>query len=336
MAVLPPLEKILLQSRESDADAEMSSSYFSEEDALEYNMSEDLEDSPAVTSPPPSSKPEKANKYKNGSLNSSKGVLTCGELLNEPLEVITNELKRQGVAHVHRITIRRGLTYQILCCFKCQRFGHSKPSCRGTLACAHCAGTGHESTDCTLKGKCANCKGDHTFFSSSCPKWKVEKEIVSTKFKQNISFTEARRLVQAQTPTEGKSYASVAKTSLTVSDTQMKPVVILTDSESEQISTSPIKENKKPKFKKKKSMYKSERSLALKLAGQGFFLKDLKSIKSVALELGKTGLATQDLPTRITQEPPPKDYNPTSVYIPVTTTNQLKTCPMKPGEKKFH
>ncbi|GBN34807.1 hypothetical protein AVEN_22852-1, partial [Araneus ventricosus] len=65
MAVLSPLEKTLLQSRESDADAEMSSSSLSEEDALEYNMSEDLEDSPAVTSPPPSFKPERANKYKN-------------------------------------------------------------------------------------------------------------------------------------------------------------------------------------------------------------------------------------------------------------------------------
>ncbi|GBO34729.1 hypothetical protein AVEN_209263-1 [Araneus ventricosus] len=41
MAVLPPLEKALLQSRESDADAEMSSSSLSEEDALEYDMSED-------------------------------------------------------------------------------------------------------------------------------------------------------------------------------------------------------------------------------------------------------------------------------------------------------
>ncbi|GBM53402.1 General transcription factor II-I repeat domain-containing protein 2B [Araneus ventricosus] len=64
MAVLPPLEKRILQSRESDADAEMSSSA-SEEDTLEYNMSEDLEDSPAVISPPPPSKPEKSNKYKN-------------------------------------------------------------------------------------------------------------------------------------------------------------------------------------------------------------------------------------------------------------------------------
>ncbi|GBO45262.1 hypothetical protein AVEN_260784-1, partial [Araneus ventricosus] len=58
MAVLPPLEKQLLQSWESDADAEMSSSSLSEEDALEYDMYEDLEDSPAVISPPPSSKPE--------------------------------------------------------------------------------------------------------------------------------------------------------------------------------------------------------------------------------------------------------------------------------------
>ncbi|GBN34285.1 hypothetical protein AVEN_242345-1 [Araneus ventricosus] len=65
MAVLPPLEKTVLQSRESDADAEMSSSSLSEEDALEYDMSEDLEDSPAVNSPPPSSKPQKGDKYKN-------------------------------------------------------------------------------------------------------------------------------------------------------------------------------------------------------------------------------------------------------------------------------
>ncbi|GBM64044.1 hypothetical protein AVEN_250627-1 [Araneus ventricosus] len=64
MAVLPPLEKTVLQSRESDADAEMSSSSLSEEDALEYDMSEDLEDSPAVISPPPSSKPQKGDKYK--------------------------------------------------------------------------------------------------------------------------------------------------------------------------------------------------------------------------------------------------------------------------------
>ncbi|GBL87554.1 hypothetical protein AVEN_165164-1 [Araneus ventricosus] len=61
IAVLPPLEKRILQSRNLML---ISSSSLSEEDAFEYNMSEDLEDSPAVFSPPPSSKPKRVNKYK--------------------------------------------------------------------------------------------------------------------------------------------------------------------------------------------------------------------------------------------------------------------------------
>ncbi|GBL82715.1 hypothetical protein AVEN_263771-1 [Araneus ventricosus] len=43
----------------------MMSSSFSEEDTLEYKMPQNLEDSPAVISPPPSSKPEKTKKFKN-------------------------------------------------------------------------------------------------------------------------------------------------------------------------------------------------------------------------------------------------------------------------------
>ncbi|GBN19635.1 hypothetical protein AVEN_6789-1 [Araneus ventricosus] len=118
----------------------------------------------------------------HGTLNSSKGVISCGELLNESEEKITEELKSQGVIHVRRITIRRDgqllntkhliLTFDSnklpenikagymrlsvrtyipnpLRCFKCQRFGHSKTSCRGTLTCARCAEVGHDSTDCT-------------------------------------------------------------------------------------------------------------------------------------------------------------------------------------------
>ncbi|GBN88539.1 hypothetical protein AVEN_257646-1 [Araneus ventricosus] len=97
-------------------------------------------------------------------LNSSKGVISVGELFNVPVEEITNELKPQGVTHVRRILIRRDgqllptkhliLTFRspkrpdyikagyINCpvrpnipnplrCFNCQRYGHSKPSCRG-------------------------------------------------------------------------------------------------------------------------------------------------------------------------------------------------------------
>ncbi|GBN16751.1 hypothetical protein AVEN_256226-1 [Araneus ventricosus] len=192
----------------------------------------------------------------HSSLNSSKGVITCGELLNVPTEEILKELQGEGVSHVRRISIRRDgqllhtkhliLTFDSaklpenikagymrlsvrtyipnpLRCFKCQRFGHSKTSCRGTLTCARCADVGHESTDCTRTEKCVNCKGEHTSFSRNCIAWKREKEIISTKIKNQISYPEARKLVNSQTPTPGNSYVSVAK-SFSAPSVQKNPV----------------------------------------------------------------------------------------------------------------
>ncbi|GBN69366.1 hypothetical protein AVEN_15742-1 [Araneus ventricosus] len=192
----------------------------------------------------------------HATLNSSKGVISCGELLNESEEKITEELNSQGVIHVRRITIRRDgqllntkhliLTFDSnklpehinagymrlfvrtyipdpLRCFKCQRFGHSKTSCRGTLTCARCAEVGHESIDCTRTEKCVNCKGEHTSFSRNCIAWKREKEIISTKIKKQISYPEARKLVNSQTPTPGNSYVSVAKKSFSAPTVQNNP-----------------------------------------------------------------------------------------------------------------
>ncbi|GBO13010.1 hypothetical protein AVEN_258905-1 [Araneus ventricosus] len=96
-------------------------------------------------------------------------------------------------------------------CFKCQRFGHSQTSSRGTLTCARCAEVGHESTGCTAKEKCVNCQGDHTSFSRNCLTWKLEKEVVATKVKNQISYPEARKIVASKAPTAGTSYASVAQ-----------------------------------------------------------------------------------------------------------------------------
>ncbi|GBO21233.1 hypothetical protein AVEN_129476-1 [Araneus ventricosus] len=192
----------------------------------------------------------------HATLNSSKGVITCGELLNVPTEEILKELQGQGVSHVRRISIRRDgqllntkhliLTFDSaklpenikagymrlsvrtyipnpLRCFQCQRFGHSKTSCRGTLTCARCAEVGHESTNCTRAEKCVNCKGEHTSFSRNCFAWKQEKEIISTKIKQQISYQEARKLVKSQTPTPGHSYVSVAKKSFSEPSVQKNP-----------------------------------------------------------------------------------------------------------------
>ncbi|GBL73204.1 hypothetical protein AVEN_49798-1 [Araneus ventricosus] len=199
----------------------------------------------------------------HATLNSSKGVISCGELLNESEEKITEELKSQGVIHVRRITIRRDgqllntkhliLTFDSnklpenikagymrlsvrtyipnpLRCFKCQRFGHSKTSCRGTLTCARCAEVGHESTDCTRTEKCVNCKGEHTSFSRNCSAWKQEKEIISTKIKKQISHRDARKLIKSQTPTPGNSYVSVAKKSFSAPFVQKNPDISICSS----------------------------------------------------------------------------------------------------------
>ncbi|GBL82177.1 hypothetical protein AVEN_252371-1 [Araneus ventricosus] len=239
----------------------------------------------------------------------------------------TVPLCTQGVIHVRRITIRRDgklletkhliLTFNSpkspesikagyiklpvkpfipnpLGCFKCQRFGHSNATCRGTLTCARCAVAGHESTNCEATEQCVNCKGKHNSFSRSCPKRKFEKEIITTKVKQDISFSEAIRLVQAQTPTLGRSYASATKT-FKACETQTKHVVILT-TDSDQIS-SPTKRKSTFPFKKKKSISKSQKALALKVSKAGASLKDLKLKKSITLASGKAGPATKDLPS---------------------------------------
>ncbi|XP_055953554.1 uncharacterized protein LOC129989199 [Argiope bruennichi] len=182
----------------------------------------------------------------HASLNTSKGVITCGEILNLSVDYITDELKSQGVVHVHRITIRRDgeiietkhhiLTFKSpklpehiyagyiklpvrpyipnpLRCFNCQRFGHSKANCRGTLTCARCAEKGHDSQQCAATEKCVNCGGDHTSYSRSCSRWQLEKQIITLKIKENLSYPEARRRIVAQTPTPGITYASVIKRS---------------------------------------------------------------------------------------------------------------------------
>ncbi|GBN21781.1 hypothetical protein AVEN_26184-1 [Araneus ventricosus] len=92
-------------------------------------------------------------------------------------------------------------------CFKYQRFEHSKTSCRGTLTCARCAEVGHDNSQC----KCVNCKDGHTSFSRNCSAWKLEKEIITTKIKRQISYPEARKLVKSQTPASATSYSSIVK-----------------------------------------------------------------------------------------------------------------------------
>ncbi|XP_055944536.1 uncharacterized protein LOC129975499 [Argiope bruennichi] len=247
-------------------------------------------------------------------LNSSKGVITWGEILNLPVELIVSEMKSQGVTHVRRISIRRDgqlletkhhvLTFKTsklpeyvyagyiklpvrpyipnpLGCFQCQRFGHSKMNCCGSLTCARCAQKGNDSQQCTAEEKCVNCGGDHPSYSRSCPRWALEKQVTTIKFKEDLSYPEARRRVKAQTQflvkttdNEKTSDSDAEHTLKTNTDTQ--------------------------KIVRRKS--KSQTSLTLNLAKRGLTQKDLRkklknsaSKNSVALGLATQGVVHKDL-----------------------------------------
>ncbi|KFM83283.1 Nucleic-acid-binding protein from mobile element jockey, partial [Stegodyphus mimosarum] len=101
-------------------------------------------------------------------------------------------------------------------CFQCQRFGHTKNSCRGKLTCARCSLVGHESENCSAAPLCINCKGEHTAFSRSCPKRKLEKEVQAAKVKNNISYAEARRLVQTNQIRPNTSFAAAVKSTKSI------------------------------------------------------------------------------------------------------------------------
>ncbi|GBO04909.1 hypothetical protein AVEN_22235-1 [Araneus ventricosus] len=295
----------------------------------------------------------------HATLNSSKGVISCGELLNESVEKITEELNSQGVTHVRRFTIRRDgqllntkhliitfdssklpehikagymrLSVRIyipnpLRCFKCQRFGHSKTSCRGTLTCARCAEVGHDSTDCTRAEKCVNCKEEHTSFSRNCFAWKQEKEIISTKIKKQISYQEARKLIKSRTPTPGNSYVSVVKKS-TAPSSQTKPD-IAADSSSKQSASTP----RAPPAMTNQPSFPSVAPLCEKASA----LPDLTDFKLVTSKKKlKKDSPTTTNNTITTAEKNSKFYTTSSREVPNTIPTWDNTCRPKSALKPF-
>ncbi|GBM42065.1 hypothetical protein AVEN_201085-1, partial [Araneus ventricosus] len=196
----------------------------------------------------------------HATLNFSKGVISCAELLHVPMEEVQQGFQPQVVANVQRIKIRqfgqlidakhliltshspkipdsvragsikltaRPYIPNPLRCFKCQCSGHSEASCRATVTCDSCAEAGRDRSDCIAYEKCINCKGSHTFFSRSCSAWKFEKEVIAEKVKKDISFLEARRLVKSRTPAPGTSYATAVRKTPETTKTQILPTISL-------------------------------------------------------------------------------------------------------------
>ena len=202
----------------------------------------------------------------HASLNTCKGVVRCPDLKGVSEQEILEEMREQGVINVRRIKIRRDgslkdtntfvftfntsiLPKQLkvaflrvsvdpyipnpLRCYQCQVFGHHENKCKREEICANCGQPKHsaDETDCKRPPKCINCKEDHPANSRECQAWHTEKEILKIKYTRNISFPEARKIVDSYTTAPGKSYASITKTAgVTVScvdaATQTDPVLI--------------------------------------------------------------------------------------------------------------
>ena len=187
----------------------------------------------------------------HSSPNVCKGVIRCKELdYCESLAEILENLEPQGVSEVKRIYIHKNkeeipiptntyiltfkspslppikVGYQIvkmdvyvpnpLRCFKCQQFGHHISKCPNSEVCSKCCheGPDHDSDKCTNPFLCANCKSAHSSFSKECQKWKDEKEVLTIKYHNNISFVEARKvLVQRKKAATQSSYVGAFGTS---------------------------------------------------------------------------------------------------------------------------
>ena len=169
------------------------------------------------------------------SLNSCKGVVRCDALGECDNEEIVKNLEDSHVVEARRIKVRRDgqlvntntviLTFGTpdlpkeiyfgynrckvelyipnpLRCFRCQCYGHGKDKCTKNAICARCGSNDHsDDKACDKPELCFNCKGSHPSYSRSCPKYKVEQEIVRVKYTQKITFPEARKLVESKQPT---------------------------------------------------------------------------------------------------------------------------------------
>jgi len=111
-------------------------------------------------------------------------------------------------------------------CFTCQGYGHHQSTCKRNKICARCGQSNHGTEACTAAPHCANCSGDHPAYATSCPKWIKEKEICKTKVLYNVTFPEARKMVD---PTSNESNSRITYSAMVRSATTTATVGTQTD-----------------------------------------------------------------------------------------------------------
>ena len=185
--------------------------------------------------------------------NQSRGVITCSILRGYEDDDIAEGLKEQGVINCKRIVknpksdtpeptttliltfnvpyppdriiIRTGLSERVRPyiplprrCFNCQNYGHSGAKCRRpTPVCARCGediDESHKTDTCSNPVNCVHCKQPHSVSSRTCPKYIIEKEILTIKTKEHLTFSEARTKVNANKQLRSYAQVTAAKNNL--------------------------------------------------------------------------------------------------------------------------
>ena len=86
-------------------------------------------------------------------------------------------------------------------CYRCFKFGHHERQCHSDNYCKRCAENENETchTDpCNKPFKCWNCGEEHYSTSHECKVCKGEIEIITVKYREGLSFAEARKIVDAR------------------------------------------------------------------------------------------------------------------------------------------
>ena len=181
--------------------------------------------------------------------NQSQGVITCSLLKGYSDEDIAEGLAEQGVMRCRRIVkgmkspkpeptttliltfntstppsrinIRTGLQERVrpyvplpMRCFNCQEYGHTGSKCRKQVTiCGRCGtptSESHSPDNCERPARCYHCDESHSVASKTCPRYLLEKEIITIKTKEHVSFAEARAKVMRDFPSRTRSYATAA------------------------------------------------------------------------------------------------------------------------------
>ena len=178
-------------------------------------------------------------------LNQCKGFIFSTDLLKYSEDRLKEEFAEQGVVDVRRIRKRENgveissplliLTFNLLRlpnsiqaawlnlkvrpyvprvrrCFYCQKFGHVRDKCRKAQKgqkpiCKNCGEQEHGV--CTKPSHCINCNGNHDAASNKCTQYIFEKEILTLKAKEHISYREARERVLSHQPSS--TFAAAVK-----------------------------------------------------------------------------------------------------------------------------